>query len=80
MDYRREDYSIALQRAVEYHCKGKLIPDYIASECPHHAEMLNRHPTNQSNRPDSRDACSWYGGDCGDGSKCSDDCYEPSGG
>ena len=51
MDYRQIDYSIALQRAVEYHCKGKLIPEYIAKECPHHAAMLNRHLTNQSSNP-----------------------------
>lgn len=36
------DYAIALQRAIEYHCKGKVVPDEIARECPYHAEMLNK--------------------------------------
>lgn len=35
--------------------------------------------TSRSRRPDSRDDCAWYGGDCGSGEKCSDECYEPSG-
>lgn len=42
------DYVIALQRAIEYHCKGKLVPDNIADECPHHAAMLNYHLSNKS--------------------------------
>ncbi len=25
---------------------------------------------------DSRDDCRWYGGDCGDGKNCSDECFE----
>jgi len=29
-------------------------------------------------RSDSRDDCAWYGGDCGSGEKCSDECYEKS--
>ena len=37
------DYTIALQRSIEYHCKGKIVPDEIARVCPHHAEMLNKH-------------------------------------
>ena len=39
-----------------------------------------RHLTTKSSGPDSRDDCAWYGGDCGGGEKCSDKCYEPSGG
>lgn len=34
-------YSIALQRAIEYHCDGKIVPKVIADECPHHAKMMN---------------------------------------
>jgi hypothetical protein len=26
---------------------------------------------------DLRDSCKWYGGDCGQGEKCSDECFEP---
>jgi len=63
MDYRQEDYSIALQRAVEYHCKGKLVPEYIAKECPHHAAMLNRHLSEASTRPDKATANSETFGD-----------------
>lgn len=35
------DHSAALQRAIEYHCKGKEIPDEILKDCPHHGKMLN---------------------------------------
>ena len=35
------DYAIALQKAIEYHCKGKEIPESIVKECPHHSKMLN---------------------------------------
>ena len=35
------DYSIALQRAIEYHCAGKIVPDEISKQCPHHAKKLN---------------------------------------
>lgn len=35
-------YSIALQRAIEYHCSGLAVPAEIASDCPHHANLLNR--------------------------------------
>lgn len=34
-------YSIALQKAIEHHCNGQVIPEKIASQCPHHAKMLN---------------------------------------
>ena len=26
---------------------------------------------------DRRDECRWYGGDCGSGEKCCDECFEP---
>ena len=45
------DYVIALQRAIEYHCNDKLVPDNIANDCPHHAAMLNRHLTSKCSRP-----------------------------
>jgi len=35
------DYSIALQRAIEHHCNGKIIPDAIAMECPFHVKKLD---------------------------------------
>jgi len=35
------DYAIALQRAIEYHCKRMEIPESIARMCPHHARKLN---------------------------------------
>lgn len=35
------EYIIALQRAIEYHSKGKVIPADIVEKCPHHANMLN---------------------------------------
>jgi hypothetical protein len=37
------DYSIALQRAIEHHRRGVAVPPQIASNCPHHAQMLNEH-------------------------------------
>ena len=36
------DYAIALQRAIEWHCKGKAVPPEVAARCPHHAEKLNK--------------------------------------
>lgn len=38
---RKSRYAIALQRAIEHHCRGKLIPEEIGKFCPHHAKMLN---------------------------------------
>ncbi len=35
------EYSMALQRAIEYHCAGHFIPLEISVECPHHSAMLN---------------------------------------
>jgi hypothetical protein len=35
------DYAVALQRAIEYHCKGESVPESIARECPWHARMLD---------------------------------------
>lgn len=37
------DYTISLQRAIEHHCNGKIIPKEIADLCPHHAEKLNKY-------------------------------------
>ncbi len=34
-------YSIALQRAIEHHCRGVLVPTEIAEKCPHYAAKLN---------------------------------------
>lgn len=35
-------YTIALQRAIEWHCDGKAVPPDVAVVCPYHAEMLNK--------------------------------------
>ena len=35
-------YTIALQRAIEWHCKSKVVPPDIAALCPHHAAKLNK--------------------------------------
>ena len=35
------DYCIALQRAIEAHCRGELVPSDVYDDCPHHAEKLN---------------------------------------
>lgn len=35
------DYSIALQRAIETHCRGLEVAE-SEGNCPHHAKMLNR--------------------------------------
>jgi hypothetical protein len=34
-------YSIDLQRAIEYHCRGEKVPDRVAEGCPFHANALN---------------------------------------
>jgi len=41
-----QDYSIALQRAIEHHCRGVPVPPAIGVRCPHHAKMLNEHLAN----------------------------------
>jgi hypothetical protein len=38
---KRLEYVIALQRAIEYHCDGREIPEHISNLCPHHARKLN---------------------------------------
>lgn len=35
-------YSTALQRAIEHHCQGLYVPPEIATDCPTHADMLNK--------------------------------------
>lgn len=35
-------YTIALQRAIEWHCDGKTVPLSVAQSCPYHAEKLNQ--------------------------------------
>jgi hypothetical protein len=35
-------YTIALQRAIEWHCKGKAVLPDVAALCPHHAGKLNK--------------------------------------
>jgi len=34
-------YTISLQRAIESVCRGKVIPEQVAIECPHHAGLLH---------------------------------------
>lgn len=36
-----DGYAIALQRAIEAHCRGEVVPDDVAALCPHHAGKLN---------------------------------------
>lgn len=40
--------------------------------------LKNHYLINQSDKWDKRNSCIWYGGDCGNGEKCSDECYEPN--
>lgn len=42
MSVKSLNYSIALQRAIEAHCRGSYVKGATAEECPHHAEKLNR--------------------------------------
>lgn len=46
------DYSIALGRAIEHHCRMVEVPESIAKECPHHAAMLNDHLGRVSRKPE----------------------------
>lgn len=34
-------YAIALQRAIECHCRGLVVPDCVAEECPFHTKILD---------------------------------------
>jgi hypothetical protein len=38
---KMEAYAIALQRAIEYHCKGLEVPKAIRAQCPWHAGKLD---------------------------------------
>ncbi len=42
------DYSIALARAIEHHCRGVLVPSDIAEQCPFHAAKLNEFLTTKA--------------------------------
>jgi hypothetical protein len=42
-------YAIALQRAIEHHCRGKQVPEDIAKHCPYHAKMLNQNLLSTAN-------------------------------
>ena len=39
-------YAANLQRAIEFHCRGRAVPDALAKHCPYHAKMLNDHLSN----------------------------------
>jgi len=41
-------YSANLQQAIEYHCRGQIIPEALSKLCPHHAKMLNVNLSNES--------------------------------
>ena len=58
MDIIMSDYIIALQQAIEHHCKGKLVPNNIANKCPHHVAMLNYHLIIKSSESDKSEP-SW---------------------
>jgi hypothetical protein len=36
------NYGIALQRLIEAYCHSQAVPEKVASECRHHADLLNR--------------------------------------
>lgn len=38
---RQTDYAVALQRAIEYHCRNMPTPRRIAVQCPHYAGKLD---------------------------------------
>jgi len=37
---KQTDYSIALQRAIEFYCSGQYISKEVSELCPHHAGLL----------------------------------------
>ena len=39
--FKGQTYVANLQQAIEYHCRGEVIPEALAKRCPHHAKMLN---------------------------------------
>ena len=41
------DYSMALQRCIEYHAKGLMIPNDLLNKTPHHAKILNNLKSNE---------------------------------
>lgn len=40
-------YLANLQQAIEYHCRGQVIPDALSKLCPHHSKMLNMNLLNE---------------------------------
>jgi len=36
-----EKYAVALQHAIEAHCRGEIVPQEIAKDCRHHAGILD---------------------------------------
>jgi len=44
--FDRVGYAANLQQAIEYHCRGKIVPDALAKLCQYHAKMLNAHLSN----------------------------------
>lgn len=37
----QKEYSLALARAIEAHCRGEVVPPEIRAICPHHAGKLD---------------------------------------
>ena len=52
-------YYLALHRAIEAHCSGKMVGEEIAAVCPVHAKMLNE--ALKHSRPPNREDLSGPG-------------------
>lgn len=52
-DYEMSEYAIALQRAIEAHCRGRMADETDGGGCPWHAKMLNRYLTRSADVTDA---------------------------
>lgn len=43
LDYEMSEYVIALQHAIEAHCRGRMADETDMGGCPWHAKTLNRY-------------------------------------
>lgn len=59
---RMTDYAVALQRAIECHCRGEIVPECVAEKCPHHAELLNYHFAEEKQVRQPRDSGTHWDG------------------
>ena len=56
VDHDTSLYAIALQQAIEAHCRAEKVPQVVHERCPHHAAMLDKDLCSRLEQPEDEPA------------------------